>query len=98
MNTKLSVCGCDCAGCDYLKKSQCAGCSAIEGKVWWVGYVGAEVCPIYECVVKRKKLEHCGKCSEIPCRLWQELKDPSYTDAEHEAGIRERVEKLKKLL
>jgi len=97
MNAKLSVCGCDCAICEYFKKAECPGCSEIEGEVWWANYISTAVCPIYDCVVNEKKLENCGVCSEIPCKTWQDLKDPSYTDEQHEASIKTRVENLRKL-
>jgi hypothetical protein len=94
MSGELSVCGVECAACDYLKKGECRGCAAIQGKVFWAGYTGAEICPVFACVAG-KGLSDCGKCPELPCRLWRELKDPNYTDEQHEAGIRERVEKLR---
>lgn len=97
MNTKLSVCGCDCMICEYFKKLECSGCSAIKGKVWWTSYISATICPIYNCVVNKKKFENCGACSEISCKLWRDLKDPSHTDEQHKASIKNRVENLRKL-
>lgn len=94
MNMELSVCGCDCVACDYFKKSECLGCSEIKGKVWWASYVSATACPIYTCVNDEKRLDNCGMCSEMPCKLWRELKDPNHTDDQHEASINERVENL----
>lgn len=97
MNAKLSVCGCDCAACEYLKKSECSGCSEIKGKVWWTSYISTTVCPIFDCVANEKKFENCGVCSEIPCKLWRDLKDPSDKDEQHEASIKTRVENLREL-
>jgi hypothetical protein len=97
MNTKLSVCGSDCSICEYLEKSECIGCSKVKGKVWWLNYISADICPIYNCVINEKKFKNCGECSEIPCKLWRDLKDPNYTDEQHEAGIKNRVENLKNL-
>jgi hypothetical protein len=94
MSMELSVCGVNCIECDYFKKSECLGCSEIKGQVWWASYVSATVCPIYTCV-EDKKIDDCGMCSEMPCKLWRELKDPSHTDEQHEAGINERVENLR---
>lgn len=93
----LSVCGCDCAPCEHFKNAQCAGCSTIQGKVWWTQYISTDVCPIYKCVAKDKQLKHCGLCSEMPCSVWRDLKDPSYSDEQHRASIRERCDRLKKL-
>ncbi len=98
MNKSFSVCGCDCAGCEYLKKSQCPGCFEAEGKVWWVQYASLPVCPIYSCVTALKKLDHCGMCPEVPCKIWRELKDPNLTHEQHEAGINDRVQNLKSMI
>jgi hypothetical protein len=93
----LSVCGCNCLACDYLKKSKCNGCDQVEGKVWWANFVSKSVCLIYECVVDLKKIDNCGICSDLPCQIWRDLKDPSYTDEQHENSINERVVILKSL-
>lgn len=93
----VSVCGCNCSACDYLKKSECSGCDQQEGKVWWASYVSKTVCPIYECAIDQKKIDNCGACAEMPCQIWRDMKDPSYTDEQHENGIKERVEILKNI-
>lgn len=95
MDKNLSVCGCNCLTCEHYKKLNCAGCAEIKGRVWWASYISVEVCPVYNCVVNERKLEHCGKCHEIPCKIWRDLKDPSYTNEQHEASIIERVKILK---
>ncbi len=89
----LCVCGADCEACPSLG-SKCAGCEAIQGKVYWAAYVGKDVCPYYLCV-RGKGMKHCGECADIPCELWYSLKDPANTDEEHEASIKERVKLLK---
>jgi len=96
MNNQLSVCGCECLECEYFKKSECSGCSVIEGKVWWTSYINVTICPIYNCVINIKKLKDCGACSEIPCKFWRDLKDPSHTDEQHEISIKTRIENLKR--
>lgn len=96
MNGQIAVCGADCAGCGYLKKGECKGCGQIQGKVWWAKHIGMDVCPVYACA-ENKKLANCGLCPDIPCKLWREMKDPSYTDEQHLAGIRDRVERLRGL-
>lgn len=96
MSKKLSVCGYECSGCEYFKKSECSGCSEIQGKVWWVSYINADICPIYDCVVNEKNFENCGKCAEIPCKLWRDLKDPNHTDEENEASIKDRIENMRR--
>ncbi len=95
MSEKISVCGSDCAVCKYLKASKCSGCSDVKGKVFWAEHISAEVCPIYDCVINTKKLKNCGFCSDVPCKLWRDIRDPSYTDEQFEAVIKIRVENLK---
>ncbi len=91
-----SICG---VVCDICKDfgANCPGCAALEGKVYWASYVGADLCPLYDCCVNGKKLLHCGKCRELPCAVYYDTRDPSVSVAEHEKGIQERVEVLRKL-
>ena len=90
----LTVCGTDCTTCpDYKKK--CDGCQKIQGKVYWTKLIETDTCPIYKCVVSDKKLTHCGKCGQLPCHLFYDLNDPSYSDEEHLKGIKRRVSHLK---
>lgn len=91
----ISVCGAVCAECAYLKEGRCGGCSALQGKVWWCRHIDAEVCPVYHCVVEDRALAHCGRCAELPCDLWKNLKDTNHSDEEHQAGIRERAARLR---
>jgi len=95
VNEGLSVCGAVCAECAYLSEGRCQGCSAVHGKVWWTRHIGVDVCPVYRCVTTEREFEHCGRCADIPCSLWKNLKDPNHSEEEHEAGIRERAERLR---
>ena len=45
--------------------------------------------------VKTKKLRNCGKCEEVPCKIWHGTKDPGFSDEEFEKNIAERVHNLK---
>lgn len=92
----LQVCGVNCEGCPSYPE-ECQGCQALKGKVFWVGYIGKDVCPVYQCC-QDKSLAHCGGCAELPCKMWYELKDPNWTDEEHIASINERVRSLKEQL
>ena len=64
----LSVCGIDCAVCKLFTEKECKGCrvAAPEGKCVWNGR-----CDLYDCTV-RKKVPHCGKCSNFPCDTLKE--------------------------
>lgn len=91
----MSVCGCDCSLCEYFIDDRCSGCTQIQGNVWWARYINAETCPIYFCVINDKKIKNCGSCEHLPCSIWKELKDPNYSDEQHERSILERVARLK---
>ena len=93
----LSPCGVSCDGCKDFGKS-CAGCRAISGKVYWAGYVGLDICPMYKCCINEKSYEHCGHCDKLPCGIYYATQDPSTTDEEHIDGINKRVAALKELL
>lgn len=95
-NTVFSPCGIDCTTCNDLGKT-CAGCKEIKGKVFWTAYFGIDICPIYDCSVNQKGLKHCGECSELPCQIYYDSKDPSLTDEEHEKSIMDRAKILKGL-
>ena len=87
----LSVCGADCAAC-YCR-DMCAGCNAACGKVFHMQ--GGQTCPIYACCANRHRYATCGDCPDAPCDLWRAARDPSYTDAQFEASIAERMRNLK---
>lgn len=89
----IARCGLDCTEC-YAFPHDCSGCSAVEGKPYWTKDVGEEQCQLYRCSAERS-LAHCGNCQELPCKLWYELKDPSWSKEEHQQGIEDRVKRLK---
>lgn len=91
-----SPCGYYCKECPHFKDT-CEGCRTIKGKPFWIKYYDNKPCPIYSCA-EQKNLEHCGLCSQIPCRIWMELKDPSYSEEDHQVMIKKRVQRLKKQL
>ncbi len=96
MTGSISVCGVDCTSCPEFNV-QCKGCNAIAGKVFWAGFMGMEVCPMYSCCTTDKKLDHCGHCSELPCKIYFDTRDPATTEEQHLEGIDKRVNTLKNL-
>lgn len=90
----LARCGLDCNDC-YAYPKDCTGCEAVMGKPYWTKEVGEEQCRLYRCSLDRGHT-HCGKCAELPCKMWYEAKDPSWSDAEHREEIKKRVARLKK--
>ena len=94
LDTNLApVCGLYCGSCEYLGE-QCRGCGHQEGKPFWTAQMEIEVCPLYDCCVNRKQLEHCGLCSELPCTTFFELRDPSMSEEEAKRSILERQNEL----
>jgi hypothetical protein len=89
----ISVCGVDCGGCPHLGQD-CDGCDALTGRVYWAKFIGADVCPIFKCV-EDKKHRNCGDCPQVPCDTWVNLKDPAWSDEEHQKSIRDRLAALK---
>lgn len=86
-----SPCGAVCIECNYYP-SACVGCRKIRGKAFWLPYTGDDVCPIYQCC-RNKKKQNCGGCPELPCVRF--MKDPTISDEENEANLRQMLERLK---
>lgn len=87
----MSCCGTDCGQCSYHGEV-CAGCNECEGKVF---FMEGKPCPIYDCTVTSKKYANCGQCSEAPCDIWRNTRDPQYSDEEFEKSINDRLANLK---
>lgn len=96
MENTLSPCGIDCANgeCKEYGKT-CKGCNSIKGEIFWAKYMGAKICPIYDCSVNDNKHSHCGQCEKLPCKIHYDCKDPSLTDEQHKEGINKRAALLK---
>ena len=89
----LSPCGINCGEFEACK--ECGGCHEICGKPFYIQDFGMEVCPLYDCPVNKKGFTTCAQCSELPCKLYYDWKDPSMSDEEHINSINERVKTLK---
>jgi hypothetical protein len=46
-----------------------------------------ESCPICNCCVNKKHLEHCGSCDELPCATFLALCDSTLSDEEAEKAL-----------
>lgn len=95
MDRIISVCGAVCSECEKYPK-ECAGCEAIQGKVFWLKYTNLDQCDIYSCC-KSRSLEHCGKCQKVPCERFFAHQDPKYTDEEYRRMVDEGVKLLRVL-
>ena len=87
------VCGLYCGACTFLG-SQCRGCGYVEGGPFWTAQMKIAVCPLYDCCVNQKQLEHCGLCDEFPCSTFNELHDPSLSEEEVEEALHARQREL----
>lgn len=87
----VSPCGTDCSQCP-LHGAVCAGCNEAKGKVFHAPK--GKACPIYACAVSKHHRPSCAGCDAAPCDIWRATRDPSMTDGQFDASIRERMEKL----
>lgn len=88
-------CGLFCGECEYIDE-KCKGCGQVQGKPFWAETFGVEVCPLYDCSVNRKQIEHCGLCDEFPCETFTSLRDPSLSDEDAEMLLWMRRQNLLK--
>jgi hypothetical protein len=88
-------CGIYCGTCEHLGKI-CRGCGYVEGKPFWTAELKMELCPLYDCCMHKKRLEHCGECTELPCELFRNFHDPALTPQEAQKAVIERQESLLK--
>ena len=87
-------CGLLCTSCEYLEKC-CQGCGHVEGKPFWTTEMKIAACPIYNCCVNEKQLEHCGWCKALPCQIFLELKDPAMSEEKFQESLKKREEDLR---
>ena len=94
----LSACGIICEECPFFGK-ECQGCHAVEGRPFWASeHLPEGHCPIHQCSVDKKGYVNCGGCSDLPCNIFYELKDPSVTKEEHLKGIEKRRDTLRSFI
>lgn len=90
----LSCCGTECVNCQCYGNMY-SGCNESAGKVFFMPE--GQTCPIYDCTINNKNMKCCGDCPNVPCDIWRNTKDPSYSDEEFEKNIKERVNRLMKV-
>jgi hypothetical protein len=88
-----AVCGLYCGTCEHLD-NKCKGCGHVQGRPFWTSLMQIAACPLYDCCVNNKHLEHCGLCPEFPCATFLEMRDPSLSDAEAEQALQTRQQEL----
>jgi len=87
------VCGLYCGTCEYFGK-QCQGCGNVKGKPFWRAQMKVEVCPLYDCCINKKRLEHCGLCDELPCKTFTGFYEPSLSEEEGKKAVLGRQKEL----
>jgi hypothetical protein len=95
MDVIISCCGVVCSDCEYYPNA-CKGCPESKGNVFWLQYTDEEICPIYQCCIDQKQYSHCGKCPNVPCRLY-ERGDPTKTDEENKRTLEKQLTQLKQM-
>ena len=80
---QIGMCGAYCGVCEWKEKTNCPGCQARKGEMFW-GRCAVAMCCL------RKGLAHCGLCPDLPCDALQEFFD----DPEH-GDKGERIANLK---
>ncbi|MBK7031053.1 MAG: DUF3795 domain-containing protein [Bacteroidales bacterium] len=91
----LSACGLRCDECEFFGK-QCNGCYVVQGQTFWAKeMMPNQTCPLFDCSVNKKGFKSCGNCSELPCKLFKEMKDPNSSEEEHQRMLKVRVNLLK---
>jgi hypothetical protein len=70
----MAACGAYCGACDWKERTNCPGCQAAQGQMFW-GECAVAVC------ARSKGLLHCGLCPDLPCATLQGFfDDPEHGD------------------
>ena len=56
----IAMCGAYCGDCEWKSKTNCPGCQAARGNMFW------GECTVAKCCVS-KGFSHCGECPDLPC-------------------------------
>jgi Protein of unknown function (DUF3795) len=64
--------------------------------MFWTAELKMELCPLYDCCMHKKRLEHCRECTELPCELFRNFHDTALTPQEAQKAVIERQESLLK--
>lgn len=88
----LTVCGTECETCSFFG-DMCKGCNGCNGRVFHAQ--NGKPCRIFACCVNKHRYVTCKSCSDLPCSIWRETRDPNLSDAEFEESLAIRVANLK---
>jgi len=92
-----TICGLFCSDCKFIEV-KCDGCYNIKGTPFWTKFLDIDICPMYNCCVNIKKLDHCGLCNAFPCEVFieMEVNDPNISSEEAEQSLENRINILNK--
>ena len=79
----IAMCGAYCGDCGWREKTNCKGCQASQGKMFW------GECQVAKCAIG-KGYTHCGLCNDVPCDTLKEY----FNNPEH-GDNGERLDNLK---
>ena len=79
----VGMCGAYCSTCEWKTKTNCPGCLAAKGKMFW------GICDVAKCTIE-KGFQHCGFCPDVPCATLQQ-----YFDNPDHGDNGERLDNLK---
>jgi len=94
IDTNLApACGLYCGNCEFLG-DKCKGCGHEEGKPFWTEIMKMDACPLYDCCISKKDMEHCGLCDELPCGTFLSFQDPALSPEEAKQSLLKRQNDL----
>ena len=71
---QIAMCGDYCGLCEWKEKTNCPGCQASKGDMFFGECRAAKCC-------SEKGLAHCGLCPDLPCEILQQVFDhPEHGD------------------
>ena len=91
---KINCCGRNCEKCS-IYKIDCQGCYNYRPKE--PVQVEENMCPIYECAMKKLENRICSECPDLPCNLFNVCVNHKLTLEEIEIEKKKRIEFLKNL-
>jgi hypothetical protein len=91
---KINCCGRNCEKCDIFGVD-CQGCYNYRDKE--PTDFEDNMCPIYECAMRKYTIRMCSQCPELPCHLFDVCVNKKMSKREIETDKIERVKLLKSL-
>jgi hypothetical protein len=72
---QIGMCGAYCGACEWKEKTNCPGCRARKGEMFWGR------CAVATCCLGQG-FAHCGLCPDLPCEVVQKFfDDPEHGDS-----------------